>query len=181
MSSENGSTKNNARQPPEFLTVGRVVRPHGVRGGLKVAADSDLINKLEPATEIFLGSEKEAAIVRTLRLHRKEFLLYIEGCSDRDLAEHWRGKAIYIRYSLLDELPEGEFFHWQILGLKVVTTTNEELGVIEDIIETGANDVYLVRDSTGKEIMLPAIESVIQDVDIENERIIVYLLPGLIE
>lgn len=181
MSSDKGSTSKNARQPPEFLAVGRVVRPHGVRGGLKVAADSGLIYKLEPATEIFLGSDKEAVIVKTLHLHRKEFLLYIEGCSNRDHAEHWRGKVIYIHYSSHDELPDGEFFHWQIVGLKVVTTADEELGEIEDIIETGANDVYLVRDSSGNEIMLPAIESVIQEVDLVNERIIVRLLPGLIE
>jgi 16S rRNA processing protein RimM len=182
MSPEKVSTKNmNARQLPEFLAVGRIVRPHGVRGGFKVAADSDLIHKLESAANIYLGPEKVSAVVQTLRIHRKEFLLFIEGITTRDAAEKWRQTNIYIRYATLDPLPDGEFYHWQIVGLKAVATTGEELGSIEEIIQTGANDVYVVRSPSGKEIMLPAIESVIQDVDLANERIIVSLIPGLIE
>ncbi|MEJ2549349.1 MAG: ribosome maturation factor RimM [Anaerolineales bacterium] len=141
MDSDHPSTNKSARQPPEYLAVGRVVRPHGVRGGLKVSSNSELIYKLEPSVNIYLGAKKDP----------------------------------------LAPLPEGEFFHWQIVGLHVITTAGEELGTIEEIMETGANDVYLVRDSTGKEILLPAIESVIQDVDLENERIVVRLIPGLIE
>ncbi len=181
MCSDNFSTNDNARQPPEFLVVGRIVRPHGVRGGMKVAADSDLIYKLNSSVHIFLGDEKVPAAVKSLNLHRKEFLLYIDGCINRETAENWRGAGIYIRYAELDLLPDGEFFHWQIVGLKVVTTAEEELGKIEDILVTGANDVYIVRHASGKEILLPAVDSVIQEVDLENGRIVVRLIPGLIE
>ncbi len=181
MDSDNPSVTNSARQPPEFLAVGRVVRPHGIRGGLKVAADSELIYKLEPSSQIFLGVEKVSAIVKTLRRHRKEFLLFIEGCRDRETADEWRGAMIYIRFAVLEPLPEGEFFHWQIVGLQVVTTTDEELGKIEEILQTGANDVYIVRDVSGKEFLLPAIESVVRTVDLENGRVVVRLIPGLIE
>jgi 16S rRNA processing protein RimM len=181
MNPDKASTNNDARQPPEFLAVGHIVRPHGVRGGLKVSATSDLIFKLQPAAVVYLGPDKISAIVKTLRLHRKEFLLFIEGVTTREAAEKWREAGIFICYAELDPLPDGEFFHWQIVGLKVVTTTGEELGRIEEIIQTGANDVYVVRDRSGKEIMLPAIESVIQEVDLENKRIVVHLIPGLIE
>jgi 16S rRNA processing protein RimM len=181
MNPDKASTNNNARQPPEFLAVGRIVRPHGVRGGLKVSADSDLIYKLKPAAVVYLGHEKVSAVVQTLRLHRKEFLLFIEGITTRAAAENWREAGIYIRYAELEPLPDGEFFHWQIIGLLAVTTEDEELGRIEEIIQTGANDVYVVRDPSGKEIMLPAIESVIQKIDLENKRIVVHLIPGLIE
>ncbi len=181
MDSDHPPSNNSARQPPEFLAVGRVVRPHGVRGGLKVSSNSELIYKLEPSVNIYLGSGKEPATVKTLRRHRKEFLMFIEGCTNRETAEKWRGATLYIRFASLDTLPDGEFFHWQIVGLHVVTAAGEELGKIEEIIETGANDVYLVRDTSGKEILLPAIESVIQEVDLENERIVVRLIPGLTE
>jgi 16S rRNA processing protein RimM len=181
MNPDHPSTNKSARQPPEYLAVGRVVRPHGVRGGLKVSSNSELIYKLEPSVNIYLGAKKDPATVKTLRRHRKEFLMFIEGCTNRETAEKWRGATIYIRFASLAPLPEGEFFHWQIVGLHVITTAGEELGTIEEIMETGANDVYLVRDSTGKEILLPAIESVIQNVDLENERIVVRLIPGLIE
>jgi 16S rRNA processing protein RimM len=181
MGSDNASTNDNARQPPEFLVVGRIVRPHGVRGGMKVASESDLIYKLKSSEMIFLGPDKVPATVKSLNLHRKEFLLYIDGCTNRETAESWRDAGIYIRFSELDPLPAGEFFQWQIVGLEVVTTMDEELGKVEDIIVTGANDVYVVRHPSGKEILLPAIESVIQEVDLENERIVVRLIPGLIE
>ena len=181
MSSEKTSNHDNARQPPEFLAVGHVVRPHGVRGGLKVVAESDLIYKLKPAANIFLGSEKVSVVVKTIHLHRKEFLLYIKGCTDRETAENWRGADVYIRYSELDPLPVGEFFHWQIVGLKVITTTDEELGEVKNILVTGANDVFVVRHPSGKEILLPAIESVIQEVNLESKKIVVRLLPGLLE
>ncbi len=181
MGSDNFSTNDNARQPPEFLVVGRIVRPHGVRGGMKVAAESDLIYKLNSSVNVFFGPEKVPVTVKSLNLHRKEFLLYIDGCVNRDTAENWRGAGIYIRYAELDNLPDGEFFHWQIVGLKVVTTTDEELGKVENILVTGANDVYVVRHTSGKEILLPAVSSVIQEVDLENEKIVVRLIPGLIE
>ena len=180
MNPEKASTNNNARQPPEFLVVGRIVRPHGVRGGMKVTAESDLLYKLHSSFNIFLGPEKFPVTVKSLNSHRNEFLLYIDGCKNRETAENWRGACIYIRYAELDPLPDGEFFHWQIVGLNVVTTTDEELGKVEKILVTGANDVYLVRHTSGKEILLPAVNSVIQEVDLENERILVRLIPGLI-
>ena len=181
MGSESTSTNDSARQPPEFLVVGRIVRPHGIRGGMKVITESDLVHKLKASGKIFLGPDKVPATVKSMNLHRKEYLLYIEGCTDRETAENWREAGIYILYSELDPLPAGEFFHWQIVGLKVITTADEELGHVENIIVTGANDVYVVRDPTGKEILLPAIESVVQQVDLDNQIIIVRLMPGLLE
>jgi 16S rRNA processing protein RimM len=181
MGSVRTSTNDNARQPPEYLVVGRIVRPHGVRGGMKVIAESDLVHKLKASGKVFLGPDKVPETVQSLNLHRKEYLLYLEGCTDRETAEEWRDAGIYILYSELDPLPTGEFFHWQIVGLNVITTADEELGRVENIIVTGANDVYVVCDPSGKEILLPAIESVIQEVDLDNQIIVVRLIPGLVE
>ena len=89
--------------------------------------------------------------------------------------------TIFIRFEQSEPLAEDVYYHWQILGLEVVTVEDKHLGEIVEILETGANDVYIVRDPSEKEIMLPAIESVVQIVDLKNGRMIVKLFPGLVD
>ncbi len=175
----NRSNSSDARQPPEFLAVGRVVRPHGIRGALLVEAFSELIHDLQADHQVFLGEEHKVVNVREFRSHKRGYLLSVEGCEDRDTAELWRDHRIYLRFEKTDALPEGTYFHFQILGLTVETEDAECLGTITNILQTGANDVYVVQDEAGNELLLPAIESVIREVDLENSRIIVTLLPGL--
>jgi 16S rRNA processing protein RimM len=104
----------------------------------------------------------------------------LEGCSDREQAERFRAQDILIPLADADELPEGTYFHWQIIGLRVITESGDDLGEITEIIETGANDVYVVKRDSGQDLLLPAIEEVILDVDQERGRIKVHLLPGML-
>jgi 16S rRNA processing protein RimM len=150
-----------------------------VRGALLVEAFSEILPGLGPSHKIFLGSERKPATIRSLRPHRKHLLLLLEGCEDRDAAEDWREQVISIRLEEAEPLPEGVYYRWQILGLEVISDQDEHLGKVEQILETGANDVYLVRDESGNELLLPAIESVILQVDLEQGRLLVHLLPGL--
>jgi 16S rRNA processing protein RimM len=170
-----------ARQPPEFLAVGRVVRPHGIRGAVKVESGSDLFASINPAMTIYLGETHAAVVVKESRPHRSGYLLFLEGIEDRDQAESLRGEDIYLRFEETDPLPEGVYYQWQILGLEVHTEEGEILGAVDQILETGANDVYLVRRPSGDEILLPAIPEVIREVDLEQDRLVVRLLPGLID
>lgn len=163
----------------EYIAVGRVVRPHGVRGALLVEAISEMIHSLEPSTQLYLGREKVPAHVQYLRSHQDRYLLAIEGCQDREEAERWRGQELYLATGETARLPEGTYFHWQILGLEAVSEHGETLGEIVKILETGANDVYVVETPEGGEILLPAIESVILEVDLERGVVVVHLLPGL--
>jgi 16S rRNA processing protein RimM len=172
--------KGNARQPPNFLVVGRIVRPHGVRGGLVVEQFSKLIQSIRPGVEIFLGDTTSPSMVKSMRLHRDRHLLVIEGCEDRDTAEQLRGAEIRLESGEVESLQEGEYYHWQLLGLRVSCEDGRVLGEIVEILETGANDVFVIRDETGDEILLPAIESVVLDVDLEEGKVIVHLLPGLL-
>ena len=176
---DNQARNSHARQPPEFLAVGRVVRPHGVRGQLLVEGFSEQISLIIPSATIFLGSDYKPAVVGAFRPHKSRFLLLIEGCEDRETAEQWRGEVVQIRYEDVEPLPEHVYYHWQILGLQVFTSEGEYLGTVNQILETGANDVYLIQDEQGAELLLPAIESVIINVDPEYCRMVVNLLPGL--
>lgn len=167
-----------ARQQ-EYIAVGRVVRPHGVRGVLLVEAISELIHRLEPSSQIFLGEYKRVAEVEYLRPHKDRFLLALDSLEDRDQAEEWRGSELFLRTADSESLPEGIYYHWQIIGLEVETEEGEAMGVIQKILETGANDVYVVEQSGRKELLLPAIDEVIREVDLDGGRMVVRLLPGL--
>ena len=172
--------KGSARQPPNFLVVGRIVRPHGIRGGLVVEQLSKLIQSIRPRMKIFLGDTTTPSIVTSIRLHRGRYLLAIEGCEDRDTAEQMRDAEIRLESGEVESLQEGEYYHWQLLGLSVCCEDGEVLGEIAEIVETGANDVFVVRNETGDEVLLPAIESVIRDVDLELGKVVVHLLQGLL-
>jgi 16S rRNA processing protein RimM len=172
--------KKSAQQPPEVLVVGRVVRPHGVRGELIVEALSPMIGALAAGTVILLGDPLEQMTIRQIRPHRKRYLVTLSGCSSREQADHFRGLKLAIPFDQAEPLPEGEFYYWQILGLRVMTNEGEFLGEIVDILETGANDVYIVRDAQGVEQLIPAIAPVIKRVDLEEGVVHIELIPGLL-
>lgn len=161
------------------LAVGRVLRPHGVRGDLVVEATSELFRSLAPSSHVYVGDSEQASVILQLRPHRNWHLLRLEGCTDRTEAERFRNLDLNIALTDAEALPEGTYFHWQIIGLSVIDEDGEQLGEVEEIIETGANDVYVVRDRAGREILLPAIEEVVLEVDHEGGQMKVRLLPGM--
>jgi 16S rRNA processing protein RimM len=174
------STKVRARSKPTFVAAGRVMRPHGVRGELLVEPVSDLMRSLQAGTQVFLGPRHKPAKVASARLHGRRWLVRLDGCDDREDAELWRGAALGVRVDDLPPLPEGEYFYWQILGMQVVTEDGRVLGRIDEILETGANDVYIVRSPDQPEVLLPAIQSVVRQVDLIAGKMKVHLIPGLI-
>lgn len=171
--------RDDARQPPEFLSVGRVVRPHGVHGALKVISFSSPIRPLTPSSTVYLGPHQDPVIVRSVQSHQDGYILFLEGCVDRNAAERLRDLVVYVRFDDTEPLHDDEYYYWQIIGLEVVTQDGEILGDLVDILETGANDVYVVKEPTGGELLLPNIASVIMEVDLERTRLVVNLLPGL--
>lgn len=140
---------------------------------------SELIQSLDPESEVYIGPDKDAAEIVFIKPHRDRYLLSITDCESREQAEARRDQEIYLRADQGGELPEGTFYHWQIIGLPVRTEQGESLGVVRQIMVTGANDVYLVEEPSGKELLLPAIDQVIRRVDLEEGLIVVRLLPGL--
>lgn len=174
------SEANHARQSQEFLVVGRVLRPHGIRGTLVVEGFSDFINNLREGSEIHLGPDNVPLKIVSIRKHKNKFLLTHDASVDRTEAEAYRDFEVKLRFQDTEPLSEGEYFYWQIIGLDVLTEAGEHLGVVEEIRETGANDVYIVRDDEGRELLLPAITSVILEVDLDAGKITVHLLPGLV-
>lgn len=171
-------------EDPPFLLLGRVLRPHGVRGELRIEILTAYPERIMPDERIFVGPDPEATESATeyaiagVRRHKQYLILRLEGLNDRDEADLLRGQYVMVALSDAVPLDEDEFYLYQLIGLPVVTEEGEALGDVIDVIETGANDVYVVRGPRG-EILLPAIEECILDIDLEGEQITVRLMEGL--
>ncbi|MGQ0602667.1 MAG: ribosome maturation factor RimM [Anaerolineales bacterium] len=163
----------------EYLTIGRILRPHGVRGELVVEAEPRYAGLLTEAETVYLGEEAAAHQLTGARWNRNRLLIHLAGCDDRDLAEQYRGQVLRIELTEAPSLPPGTYYWNQILGLSVFTDAGEPLGVITNILETGANDVYIVTDAAGKELLIPAAPGVVQHIDIDAKQMTVRLPEGL--
>lgn len=161
----------------DLLTIGRILRPHGVRGEMVLEAGADAEHTLAGVATVYVGEPPVACALAGVRRHRDRLLIRLAGCADRDFAEAYRGQAVRLAREAAP-LPPGTYYWTQILGLAVVTDEGEPLGAIAEILETGANDVYIVRGD-GQELLIPAAPGVVQQVDLEQQRMIVHLPDGL--
>lgn len=140
---------------------------------------SEQLLALRPGAEVRLGPDRTRKVLLELRRHGGRWLLWIDGVDTREAAEVMRGHEIALPLEDVPPLPQDTYYYWQIIGLRVLSDDGEELGTISEILETGANDVYIVRDLAGKELLLPAIESVILEVDLAAGVVKAHLIPGL--
>lgn len=163
------------------MVAGRIVRPHGVRGQVVVEPVSDMIDRVRPGQIVRLARSGRTARVVSLAPHQARYLFALEGVASRSDAESLRGEPMEFRVEDIGALPEGVFFRWQIVGLRAMTDDGSELGEIVEVLGTGANDVYEVRRADGSRVLLPAISSVVREIDLERGVVTVHLLPGLID
>lgn len=164
---------------PRFLAVGQIARPHGVRGDLLMHVLTEFPHRLASLETVYLGQAHRPFRVEAARFHGNDMLLTLAGIGDRPEAEAVRGQLVSIALADAAELPPGRYYYYQIEGLNVFTEEGEALGRVVEILETGANDVYVVRGDE-REILLPAIRSVIREIDLEGGRMVVHLLEGLV-
>lgn len=156
------------------------MRPHGVRGEIAMKILTDYPERLADAQTLYLGPNHEPYTVSHVRNHKIGRLVKFDEVNDRDEAEELRELFVHVHMSEAIPLEEGEYYLYQLEGIKVVTDEGEELGTLTDYIETGANDVYIITTPENKEILIPAIPEVIQDVDLDAKTMTVTLLEGLI-
>ncbi len=165
---------------PEYLVVGFLRRPHGVKGEMLMDVHTDFPDRLKTGMTVFVGEQYRSMVLASRRPHAAGLLVRLRGVKTPEEAGLYRNTRVYVPTADRPELPEGEYYHHQLIGLNVVTDEGRELGILADIIETGANDVYVVRDAEENEVLLPAIPPVILDVDLADRQMHVHLLNGLI-
>jgi 16S rRNA processing protein RimM len=164
---------------PRFLVIGEITKPHGVRGEMRVMPLTDRPERFTWLKEIFLGEDGETLVpVTSARLHQNFVLLKLAGYETRDAAESLRGTKLVIPADQAIPLEEGEYYLYELIGMDVLTEAGESLGEITDVIETGANNVFVVRGAE-RELLIPDIPDVVLDIDFEDGRMIVRPLPGL--
>lgn len=171
------------QQQPEvrYLAVGKVIRAHGLHGELSVAVLTEFPERFETMEWVYLGDEFEATPYRLegYRWHKRNILMTLAGISDRAQAQALRGQYVQIPIEEATALPQGEYYLYQLVGLQVITTAGENLGTVADIIETGANDVFVV-EMNDRQILLPGIPEVVEAIDLAKGQMIVNLIDGLI-
>jgi len=166
---------------PEFLAIGKLLRPHGVRGEIHFALWTDFPERLKPGKLVYVGKAYRAVHIKSLRGHQMEPLIAFDEIGDREEAGQFRNQVVFVRTADLPPLPEDEIYQHQLIGLRVVQDEDDLiLGVVAEILETGANDVFLVRREMGADLLLPDIDPVILKIDLEKGEVRVHLLPGLL-
>jgi 16S rRNA processing protein RimM len=165
---------------PAFLVVGLLRRPHGVHGEILMDVMTDFPERLVAGVTVYVGENYHPVRIHSMR-HHGDFLLFLfDGYSNPEEVAELRNLLVFVRADDRPPLPEGEYYQHQLLGLRVIGDDGQMLGTLTQILETGANDVYIVRPETGPEILLPAIESVVKQIDLQQGEIRVHVLPGLL-
>jgi 16S rRNA processing protein RimM len=162
---------------PDRVIVGRVLGPWGVHGELRVEALTDDPQRFAPGSSLFLDGS--AATVVSSRKHRGGIRLKLDAVNNRSQAESLLGKTLTVPSGRFRPLPEGSYYYFQIIDIEVWTEDGEHLGLVAEVLSTGANDVYVVRNGDAGEILLPAIKHVILDIDPDAKKMLVRLPEGL--
>jgi 16S rRNA processing protein RimM len=166
---------------PSHLAVGRVLRPHGVHGELRVEILTDSPEHLMELDTLYVGRSHRPYHLESVRLHQKIALMKLATCDDRNAADELRDEYLYVAAEDAVPLQVDEVYEHQIVGLTVVTDEGQVLGeVVEVFTAPGANDVFIVHGPLG-EILIPAIEDVVVSLELETGRLVIRLLPGLLD
>lgn len=163
-----------------YLAIGFLRRPHGVTGEIIMDLHTDFPDRIKPGRKVYVGDKYETLTIGSVRMHGNGMLVRLRGVDSPESAGRFRNQWVYVKSTEVPALPEGQVYKHELVGLTVKTDSGENLGILDEIIETGANDVYVVKKESGGEILLPAIPDVILETDINERVMTVHLIDGLV-
>lgn len=167
-----------------LVAVGKIVRAHGVRGAVKVFAYGETLRGLSPGAELSVrhpsGRPASKLTMVEVKPQGRHLLIRFEGILGMEPAQDLAGADLLITEDRLPPLDEGEFYHYQLIGLDVITTQGKPVGTIRSIMETGSHDVYVVGRQGG-EALIPAVEEIIREIDLKERRMVIDPPEGLID
>jgi 16S rRNA processing protein RimM len=166
-------------ESPKYLIIGRVLKPWGVRGEIKIEILTEFPERFASLHQVFLGDDAKLFSVDRARRHGKSALLKLKGIDSPEDADELRDQLVQVALEDAVKLPPGKLYLYQLIGLRVVTTEGDALGEITDVLDTGANDVYVVQDGA-REILIPAIEDVVKEINLERREVKIKMMAGLI-
>ena len=163
---------------PAYLLIGVLQKTHGIKGEIAMRVITQFPERIRTGKSVFLGEDHEEYQVVSVRWKNALMLLRFAGFNNPEEAARLTNLEVFSRTRGLPKLPEGQYYHHQLVGLKV-WQADEYLGELVDIMETGANDVYIIASVESQELLIPAIPDVIKKIDLEDGTIQVELLEGL--
>ncbi|ASA96226.1 16S rRNA processing protein RimM [Anoxybacillus flavithermus TNO-09.006] len=169
----------------KWFHVGKIVNTHGIRGEVRVISRTDFAEeryKIGNVLYIFMENKPPVEVkVASHRVHKSFDLLTFEGYDNINLVEPFKGAMIKIPETQLQPLNEGEYYFHEIIGCTVVTEDGEPIGEIKEILTPGANDVWVVKRKKGGDVLIPYIDDVVKQVDVENKTITIHVMEGLLD
>jgi 16S rRNA processing protein RimM len=181
------SSTETEREPAERVALGRVVGAHGMGGQLRVRYFGGVPDNLTRLETVLLAESEDAAdaerfeVTRVAPGRREEVRMALAGVEDRESAKRLRGKLVVAEASQLEALPEGEYYSYQLVGCRVEGVDGQSIGTVREVWPTGAVDVLVVEGEKGVRQLIPAAEDQLRRVDIEARRIVIEILPGLLD
>ena len=166
----------------EYFEIGQIVNTFGIKGEVKVNPFTDDVEQFERLKSILVVKNKQLVEmeIENVRYQKHLVILKLKNIEDMNTAEKLKGCYIKIHRKDARKLPKGKYFIADIIGSGVVTDDGKSLGKVDDIYNTGSNDIYVVKDELGKQLLLPAISDVIKEINLDERRIVVHILKGLI-
>ncbi len=174
----------------KWVLIGEIVAPQGNRGEIKVMPHTEFPERFQEMDRVRLFAKKDEEPRRIVevegcRFHKGAVILKLKDIDSIDEAEELRGMFIKVGRDEVVPLPEGSYYIFELVGLECVTTTGVSLGRITDVLQTGANDVYVVKPNPGvttmSEILIPAIDEVVLDISLEKGQVLIELMDGLLD
>lgn len=167
----------------DLLRVGVITSTHGIKGEVKVFPTTDDINRFKTLKEVIINKEnkRDTLKITGVKFFKKMAILKFEGYDTINEIEVFKGTDIFVTRDNAVELEEGEFFIADLIGLSVITTDGLEIGILSDVLQTGANDVYVIEGTDKKEILIPAIKECIININLKEKLMTVKLLEGLLD
>lgn len=166
----------------QMFQVGVISSTHGVRGEVKVYPTTDDVKRFKKLKEVILdtGREQKLLEIETVKFFKQFVILKFKGIDSINDIEKYKGKSLLVDRAHAVKLKKDEYFIADMIGMRVITEDEKEFGILKDVIETGANDVYIIDTKEHGEVLVPAIKQCILDVDIEHTTMRIHLLEGLV-
>ena len=161
----------------DFMTIGRILAPWGTRGKLKVKVITDFPQRFALSSTVYIN--RQPMTIDSTEWYKGEVIIKLNAADNIQAARQLQGQPVEIHHSQLYSLPEGQYYHSQLIGLEVWTTQGELLGNITAVLTAKSNDNYVVKGNEG-EILIPAIEDVVKSIDLNKGRIVIEAIPGLL-
>lgn len=166
----------------KYFQVGVISSTHGIRGEVKVFPTTDDVNRFKKLKEVQLDTGKEKILLHpeSVKFFKQFVILKFKEFNSINDVEAYKGKSLYVDREHAVRLRKDEYFIADLIGLSVVTEEGDAFGLMKDVMQTGANDVYVVERTNGEEVLLPAIKECVKEIDIENGKITVHIMDGLL-